>query len=73
MRFTVGLGDNTTIMSVLDLFINSNDTILYTKGRIRDANEVFYANKNKNDQKRAKNDDFCIILSETPYTAAILT
>ena len=38
-------------VSVLDLFINSNDTILYTKGRIRDANEVFYANKNKNDQK----------------------
>ena len=38
-------------VSILDLFINSNDTILYTKGRIGDANEVFYATKNKNDQK----------------------
>jgi len=38
-------------VSILDLFINSNDTILYTKGRIHTANEVFYANKNHNDKK----------------------
>ena len=37
-------------VSILDLFVNSNDTILYTKGRIHDANEVFYAKKNKNDK-----------------------
>jgi carboxyl-terminal processing protease len=36
---------------MLDLFINSNDTILYTKGRIHNANEVFYAKKNRNDNK----------------------
>ena len=38
-------------ISMLDLFINSNDTILYTKGRIHNANEVFYAKKNRNDNK----------------------
>ena len=36
-------------IAILDLFINSNDTILYTKGRIHNSNEVFYAQKNKND------------------------
>ena len=30
-------------IEIVDLFINSNDTILFTKGRIRDANGVFYA------------------------------
>ena len=38
-------------ISILDLFIDSNDTILYTKGRIRDSNEVFYAKKDQDDQK----------------------
>ena len=38
-------------ISMLDLFINSNDTILYTKGRIHNANEVFYAKKNRSDNK----------------------
>ena len=33
-------------VSILDLFNNSNDTLLITKGRIYDANSVFYANKN---------------------------
>ncbi len=36
-------------ISILDLFINSTDTILYTKGRIHNSNEVFYAQKNRND------------------------
>ena len=34
-----------------DMFVNSNDTILYTKGRIQNANEVFYANKNRKDKE----------------------
>ena len=38
-------------VSILDMFINSNDTILYTKGRINNANEVFYANKKFSDKK----------------------
>ncbi|SVD55076.1 uncharacterized protein METZ01_LOCUS407930, partial [marine metagenome] len=38
-------------ISILDMFINSNDTILYTKGRINNANEVFYANKSFSDKK----------------------
>ena len=38
-------------VKMLDLFIDSNDTILYTKGRIYDANEVFYAYKNQYDKK----------------------
>ena len=38
-------------ISILDMFINSNDTILYTKGRIQNANEVFYANKNRRDKE----------------------
>ena len=36
-------------IEIVDLFINSNDTILFTKGRIRNANETFYASKNIND------------------------
>ena len=38
-------------ISILDMFVNSNDTILYTKGRIQNANEVFYANKNRRDKE----------------------
>ena len=38
-------------VAILDLFINSNDTLLFTKGRIYDANSVFYARKNKYDKK----------------------
>ena len=37
-------------IKIVDLFINSNDTILFTKGRVRDANEIFYAKKNYNDK-----------------------
>ena len=37
-------------ISILDLFINSNDTLLFTKGRIYDANSVFYAQKNQSDK-----------------------
>ncbi len=37
-------------VKIVDLFINSNDTILFTKGRIRGANETFYATKNRNDK-----------------------
>ena len=46
-----GGGFMNSAVKMLDLFINSNDTILYTKGRVYDANEVFYASKNKNDKK----------------------
>jgi len=38
-------------VKIVDLFINSNDTILFTKGRIRGANETFYATKNIMDKK----------------------
>ena len=38
-------------VKILDLFIDSNDTLLYTKGRVYDANEVFYAKKNNYDKK----------------------
>ena len=38
-------------IKIVDLFINSNDTILFTKGRVRDANEIFYASKNYKDKK----------------------
>ena len=37
-------------IEIVDLFINSNDTILFTKGRIRGANETFLATKNKKDK-----------------------
>ena len=36
-------------IEIVDMFINSNDTILFTKGRIYDANGVFFAHKNYND------------------------
>ena len=35
---------------LLDTFINSNDTLLYTSGRIRSANSVYYASKNRHDR-----------------------
>jgi len=38
-------------IKIVDLFINSKDTILFTKGRIRDANEIFYASENYKDKK----------------------
>ena len=38
-------------ISILDMFVNSNDTILYTKGRIQNANEIFYAKKSLLDKK----------------------
>tara|TARA_Y100000996_G_scaffold314988_1_gene251205 strand:+ start:480 stop:2009 length:1530 start_codon:yes stop_codon:yes gene_type:complete len=42
-------------VAILDLFINSNDTLLYTKGRIYDANSVFYARRSKDDKKMPVN------------------
>lgn len=36
-------------IQIVDLFINSNDTILFTKGRQDDANNVFYAKKSFHD------------------------
>ena len=38
-------------ISMVDLFINSKDTILFTKGRIYDANDTFYATRNRHDKK----------------------
>ena len=38
-------------IEIVDLFIDSNDTILFTKGRIYDSNDVFYANRNRHDNK----------------------
>ena len=38
-------------IDIVDLFVNSQDTILFTKGRIYDANDIFYATKNKHDKK----------------------
>jgi len=37
-------------LELLDLFINSNDTLLYTKGRILHSNDVFYATRNIRDK-----------------------
>jgi len=42
-------------VAILDLFINSNDTLLFTKGRIYDANSVFYARRSKDDKKMPVN------------------
>ena len=38
-------------LDLLDSFIDSNDTILYTSGRISSANYVYYAKKDKLDRK----------------------
>ncbi len=38
-------------IKIVDMFINSNDTILFTKGRIKNANDVYYARKNNSDKK----------------------
>ena len=38
-------------VNMVDLFIHSNDTICFTKGKLQDANEVFYASKNYDDKK----------------------
>jgi len=37
-------------VDLLDLFINSNDTLLYTRGRIHDSNEVFFAKRSPGDK-----------------------
>ena len=44
-------GAMTPSLKLLDTFIDSNDTLLYTAGRIRSANHVHYATKSKNDRK----------------------
>ena len=36
-------------VEIVDMFINSFDTIVYTKGKLRNANDVFYARKNNYD------------------------
>ncbi len=46
-----GGGLMSAAVEMLDLFINSNDTLLYTQGRVHNANEVFYAKKNILDKK----------------------
>ena len=38
-------------LELMDSFINSTDTLLYTAGRISSANYVYYANENKFDRK----------------------
>jgi len=38
-------------LQLLDLFIDSQDTLLFTSGRINDANKVYYARKNYADKK----------------------
>ena len=38
-------------VEIVDMFIHSNDTIVYTKGKLWNANEVFYANKQFEDLK----------------------
>ena len=38
-------------VNMVDLFIHSNDTICFTKGKLQDANEEFYASKNYDDKK----------------------
>ncbi|RPG03837.1 MAG: S41 family peptidase [Pelagibacteraceae bacterium TMED246] len=36
-------------VEIVDMFINSFDTIVYTEGKLRNANEVFYARQNFSD------------------------
>ncbi len=36
-------------VDIVDMFINSYDTIVYTKGKLRNANDVFYAKQNFTD------------------------
>ena len=43
-------GAMTPALDLLDTFINSNDTLLYTSGRIRSANSVYYASKSMQDK-----------------------
>ena len=36
-------------LKIVDMFINSFDTIVYTKGKLRNANDVFYSQRNFDD------------------------
>tara|TARA_Y100001936_G_scaffold246096_1_gene289343 strand:- start:3098 stop:4600 length:1503 start_codon:yes stop_codon:yes gene_type:complete len=38
-------------VEIVDMFINSFDTIVYTQGKLKNANEVFYAKQNISDIK----------------------
>ena len=38
-------------VKMVDTFVNSNDTIVYTKGNLRNANEVYYAHKSSYDKQ----------------------
>ena len=40
----------TPALDLLDTVINSNDTLLYTSGRIRSANTVYYASQSIHDR-----------------------
>jgi len=37
-------------IEIVDMFVNSRDTILFTKGRIANSNDVYYARKNRKDK-----------------------
>ena len=38
-------------IKIIDMFVSSNDTILFTKGKIANSNEVYYAKKNRTYKK----------------------
>jgi len=38
-------------IKIIDMFVSSNDTILFTKGKIANSSEVYYAKKNRTDKK----------------------
>ena len=38
-------------IKIIDMFVSSNDTILFTKGKIANSSEVYYAKKNRADKK----------------------
>ena len=37
-------------IKIIDMFVSSNDTILFTKGKIPNSSEVYYAKRNRNDK-----------------------
>jgi carboxyl-terminal processing protease len=38
-------------IKIVDMFVNSRDTILFTKGRIANSNDVYYARRSQKDKK----------------------
>ena len=53
-------------INIVDLFINSQDTILFTKGRTYNSNDVFFATKNWQDKKYPVN----IIINRSSASAS---